>query len=157
MTNATNPATIGLTIANATVRTWCDNPPSVTTITSQATNAAGTAYTAWKLNGSNYQVPASTNFRFFGLESILVVATGSTASTLYQIGYSDDGAGTNFVSLLDITSLMSFITGYITAGKIQAGFPTGALTVPASKYPTIKITGGSALTVLFTLIGIQTN
>ena len=154
MTTATLPTKVGLLLGGATTRTWCDSLTNIKYLTVKVTSANGTNYTGLQSAGSAYTVPAATNLRVFGLEDMVCVAN-STNPTVFQFGYDDDGAGTNFVLLADALSLVT--SANIASGTRALGMSTGLLTIPTGKHPVIKQTNtGTALVVVVNVIGIET-
>lgn len=156
MANATLPTVIGLALAHQKVKIWVDNPPSIKPLTRKNVPINGTNFQTLQSNNADYTVPASTNLRIYGIEDAVGITAFSAASTVFQLGYADDNAGTNFVSLADLTSWFGPSTGLSSTLTI-IGIPLGILTVPAGKLPQLKqtntlATGACAIQV----IGIET-
>jgi len=153
MTNATNPLLVLIKFLGGLVNTYIDQTSAIKVLSSTATSINGTNYVQLKKpDQTNYgSVPASTNLRLYGFESI-VFTNGGGVATVIQFGYADDAAGTNFVSLFDIFA--AFGSGAQTVNNIFAGL----LTVPTGKFPLIKQTNNNTLeTVTPKIIAFETN
>ncbi|MHB8545651.1 MAG: hypothetical protein ACYDAJ_02665 [Nitrosotalea sp.] len=157
MTNATKPLIQSLKLLGGLIIIYVDNYASVKVLKgtfSHTFGAAGTSYgDLVKLTGGNYgAVPGITNLQMWGLESAQAIqGTGVIGSS--GIGYSDDGAGTNYVSMIDVFTVFgqTAITNIVT----------GAFTVPTGKHPTAKVTesngpGGSE-SIAYNIIALETN
>jgi hypothetical protein len=147
MTNATLPTVYNVPLLGGLLKMFVDQINSLFLSTNTAgKSGAGTSYTQIKNNktGASYgAVPASTNLRCWGFDSI-TLSNGSGTNGLAQFGYADDSAGTNFVSLFDCGVIFGLNVGTLTNQL------TGLLTVPTGKYPLLKSTnsngGGGTVT-----------
>lgn len=151
MTNATLPTSVSVSLLGGLVKIYVDQYSSIIPI-------GGTGAQLVTINGTNYKelvsfltgsvygaVPVSTSMRIYGFES--VGAAGS--QTVILLGYDDDGAGTNFVTLFDI---LNSLAGVATNNVI-----TGLLTIPTGKHVVLKQTNGSAQNITLQIKALLTN
>ena len=152
MVNATNPTLNTISLLGGLIHIFVDQYASLKKLTRIFTTINGTSFNTIRdqRTSTNYSVPASTNLRLWGFESISIVQ--GTGMSLCQFGYSDDAAGTNFVSLFDV------FLAFGTTSQTQNNVITGSMIVPTGKFTIMKTTGGIAAdTVTITTIGLETN
>ncbi|GEM_PF-5283593 len=157
MTNATKPLSQTVSLVGGNVKIVVDNYPSLKILKgsySHSFGAAGTSYgdlVRGDTNAAYGAVPASTNLQFWGIDAVQVNNNTGLAGDS-GLGYSDDGAGTNYVSWVAVFNIF----GLSAVANLLTSF-----IIPTGKHPTAKLgqtnAGGGAPNISYTLYCLETN
>jgi|SRR6185312_2635370 len=155
MVNATLPTLMALKMGHGIATLYVDQFPSIKGLAVLETSVNGTHYAALlKSDNTAYITPASTKLNLFAID-LLHVIVPSAAYTEMKLGYDDDGIGTNFVLLKDLSAITPFSGASLpTFLDIALGY----VTVPAGKHLVLKTTHtATTSTTQLVLVGLETN